>query len=103
MYHLQDEVLDGDPAINDSQTTLESTADLFTKEEQDFIQRSTDWLAERENKDMIISRIWEQLTESVPESFYSAQHEGSFRPENLPETESHELDNTGTNPPEPPT
>ncbi len=49
--------------------------ELFSEEELAFIERSTVWLESRENKDLIISRIWDQLTETTPESFYSVHPE----------------------------
>lgn len=103
---LQDYGLQNDPAfIEDSQTALESAAELFTEEEQDFIQRSTDWLAARENKDMIMSRIWDQLTESVPESFYSVQQreESDSGSENILDTDPQVLDDTDITPTDPST
>ena len=48
-------------------------ADLFTLEEQTFITRITEWLQQRENKDMIMSRIWALVTESEPASFFAAE------------------------------
>ena len=48
-------------------------SELFEPEEQEFIQRTVDWLTPRTNKDMIISRIWTLLTESETESFYTPE------------------------------
>ena len=106
MHELQGDELEHEPAfIEDTQAALESAAELFTEEEQDFIQRSIDWLAARENKDMIISRIWDQLTETVPESFYSVQQqeESDSGSENLLDTDPQVLDNTDTTPTDPST
>lgn len=48
---------------------------LFSAEELDFIERSAAWLEPRKNKDLIMNQIWEQLTETVPENFYSVKPE----------------------------
>lgn len=48
---------------------------LFSEEELDFIERSAAWLESRRNKDLIINQIWERLTESTPENFYSVKSE----------------------------
>lgn len=99
----QGDQLENDAAfVEDSNTDLATTTELFSEEELDFIQRATDWLATRENKDMIISRIWEQLTESVPESFYSVQQESSSETEDHPDIDPQVIDNTDINPTEPP-
>lgn len=104
MDELQGDGLEHDPAfIEDTQATFASAEELFTEEEQDFIQRSIDWLVARENKDLIMSSIWEQLTESVPESFYSVpqQEESDFGSENTLDTDPQILDNTNITPTDP--
>lgn len=52
-----------------------SQTELFTDEEIEFIAHSITWLGSRKNKDLIINRIWDQLTESDPEKFYSVESE----------------------------
>lgn len=59
--------------VGDQQLDSAPNTELFTEEEQDFIQQTTDWLGSRANKDLIVSRIWDLVTESVPESFYSVK------------------------------
>lgn len=59
-------------------TEDQAETDLFTLEEQTFITRMTQWLRQRENKDMIMSRIWALVTESESTSFFTA--EGSPSP-----------------------
>lgn len=44
---------------------------LFEKEEEAFITRAVSFLRQRENKDIIISRIWNHITEAEPNDFYS--------------------------------
>ena len=72
--------------ISDDNQQLGKTSEteFFSEDELAFIERSTAWLESRENKDLIISRIWDQLTEITPENFYSADLEHSS-----------EIDNTG--------
>ncbi len=91
--------------IDDPQPALASADELFTEKEQDFIQRSADWLANRENKDLIINKIWDQLTQSVPDSFYSAkqQAETNSEPENMLDKNPQEFDNTDIPPADPST
>ncbi|GBC60422.1 hypothetical protein DENIS_1374 [Desulfonema ishimotonii] len=48
---------------------------LFSEEEERFIRETAEWLRPRENKDIIISRIWEMLTGSEPQRFYSPETE----------------------------
>ncbi|MEN8762101.1 MAG: hypothetical protein ABF290_06665 [Thiogranum sp.] len=60
-----------DLTFKDSEDPVET--DLFTLEEQTFITRITEWLRQRENKDMIMSRIWALVTESEPASFFTAE------------------------------
>ncbi len=100
LENLQGEQEDVLKPIEDQQSGQTPQTELFTEEELDFIERSTAWLESRENKDLIISRIWEQLTESVPESFYSVKSEGHSETEDsyaeaphiedIPETDSPE-------------
>ncbi len=69
--------------------------ELFTEMELAFITRTSDWLKPRENKDLIMNRIWEQLTDTIPESFYSVETEDH------PEIEtSHIEEDSGANAPE---
>jgi len=59
------------------ETEDQAETDLFTLEEQTFITRITEWLHQRENKDMIMSRIWALVTESEPASFFTAEGDPS--------------------------
>ena len=59
-----------------------SETELFSGEELAFIERSTTWLEPRENKDLIISRIWDHLTETTPENFYSVHSESQSEIDN---------------------
>lgn len=47
-----------------------AAASLFSPEEEAFITRAVGFLAQRDNADMILNRIWEQLTEADPEGFF---------------------------------
>jgi hypothetical protein len=98
--NLQDEQEDVLKPVDDQQSGQTSQTELFTEEELDFIERSTAWLESRENKDLIISRIWEQLTESVPESFYSVKSEGHPETEDSYTEAQHNEDNPETDSPE---
>ena len=44
---------------------------LFDKEEEAFIAQCVKFLRPRDNKDVIISRIWNHITDSEPDAFYS--------------------------------
>lgn len=44
---------------------------LFSEDEEKFINNTVEWLKSRDNKDAIISRIWDTITELESESFYS--------------------------------
>ena len=62
-------------SADNQQLEKSSGTEFFSEEELAFIERSTVWLESRENKDLIISQIWDQLTETTPDSFYSANPE----------------------------
>jgi len=59
------------PELAASNTSNEE--DLFDADEEKFIANVVKWLAPRENKDVIISRIWNLLTEAAPDSFYAPE------------------------------
>ena len=46
---------------------------LFDEEEERFISGAVDFLKSRDNKDVIISRIWNHITEAEPDAFYSPE------------------------------
>lgn len=48
---------------------------LFDREEEAFIDKAIEFLKHRDNKDIIISRIWNLLTEIEPDSFFSPEPE----------------------------
>lgn len=48
----------------------EESKELLNEEEEKFIHNMVEWLRPRENKDVIVSKIWSLLTESESESFY---------------------------------
>jgi hypothetical protein len=52
-----------------------SQDELLSKEEEEFVDQTVRWLSGRENKDVIVARIWTLLTELEPESFYSPASE----------------------------
>ena len=82
-------------AVDPHQSDQKPEVELFTEMELAFITRTSDWLKPRENKDLIMNRIWEQLTDTVPESFYSVETE------DYPEGEtSHIEENSRANAPE---
>jgi hypothetical protein len=58
--------------------------ELLSREEEEFIDNTVSWLKERDNKDVIVARIWTLLTEMEPESFYSPTPEQT-RGEEFPE------------------
>jgi hypothetical protein len=47
-------------------------ASLLSTEEEAFVTRAVGFLSQREHADMILGRIWEQLTELDPDGFYEA-------------------------------
>ena len=49
--------------------------ELFDESEERFISASVSYLRAKDNKDAIISRIWNRLTESEPDAFYSPEEE----------------------------
>jgi hypothetical protein len=52
----------------------EPSADaLYSTEEQAFMSRAIDFLKGRDNADMILGQIWEQLTSDDPQAFYAAE------------------------------
>lgn len=51
--------------------------DLFDESEEKFISAAVTYLRAKENKDSIISRIWNQLTEAEPDAFYTPDEEDS--------------------------
>ena len=59
--------------VDPHQSEQSYQTELFTEAEQTFIARTTAWLEPRENKDLLMNQIWEQLTDAVPESFYSVK------------------------------
>ncbi len=50
---------------------------LFSAEEEAFMHRAVGFLSGRENGDVILGRIWEQLTETQPEHYFEAPHGNS--------------------------
>ncbi len=52
---------------------LPETPPLLTEEEERFIANIVGWLKPKENKDIIVARIWTRLTESEPEAFYTPE------------------------------
>jgi hypothetical protein len=54
---------------------------LFSAEEEAFMHRAVGFLTGRENGDVILGRIWEQLTKSHPENYFDPHDE-------LPESEA---------------
>ncbi len=61
------------PGVEEDEHAQATT--LFSAEEEAFVTRAVGFLARRDNADIILNRIWEQLTEADPEGF--------FRPEGL--------------------
>ncbi len=59
--------------VDSHQSEQSYQTELFTEAEQTFIARTAAWLEPRQNKDLIMNKIWEQLTDAVPESFYSVK------------------------------
>lgn len=49
----------------------EKADDIINNEEEAFIKKTVEWLRERDNKDVIIERIWTALTGTDPDSFYA--------------------------------
>ncbi len=46
---------------------------LFTPEEEAFMHRAIGFLSGRDNADVILGRIWEQITENHPERFFDPE------------------------------
>ncbi|MCG8489470.1 MAG: hypothetical protein MI756_18525 [Chromatiales bacterium] len=67
---------------------------LFSAEEEAFMHRAVGFLSGRENGDVILGRIWEQLTEAQPDHFFevpqgvSESQPGSASPERAQEEPS---------------
>lgn len=76
------------PELTFEETEEQSESDLFTLEERTFITRTSDWLRQRENKDMIMSRIWALVTESDAGSFFKAEDTSGAATEERPETDA---------------
>jgi hypothetical protein len=55
----------------------ESSVELLSPEEQAFVSRAVGFLSNRGNADMILTRVWEQLTEADPEAFFRPAEDGS--------------------------
>ncbi|MCG7981943.1 MAG: hypothetical protein JAY90_04235 [Candidatus Thiodiazotropha lotti] len=53
---------------------------LFSAEEEAFMHRAVGFLSGRENGDVILGRIWEQLTESQPDHYFEVPHGVSESP-----------------------
>lgn len=58
---------DGSGNVNEHDDAPES---LFSAEEQAFLARAVGFLSGRDNADMILGRIWEQLTAEQPDAFF---------------------------------
>lgn len=58
-----------------------STHSLFSAEELAFMSRAVGFLSGRDNADMILGQIWEQLTSDHPEEFYAADETLESTPE----------------------
>ncbi|EGV20457.1 hypothetical protein [Thiocapsa marina] len=71
------EALFAEPPPNPEQEPQESHPSLLSPEEEAFITRAVGFLSQRAEADIILNRIWEQLTELDPEGYYEAPHEGS--------------------------
>ena len=69
------EFLDLPPELAEEEQDELSAPRLFTPEEEAFMHRAVGFLSGRENGDVILGHIWEQLTESHPERFYMPEHE----------------------------
>jgi hypothetical protein len=71
------EALFAEPPPNPGQEPEEAHPSLLSPEEEAFITRAVGFLSQRAEADIILNRIWEQLTELDPEGYYEAPHEGS--------------------------
>ena len=52
------------------------TPSLLSAEEEAFVTRAVTFLSGREHADMMLGRVWEQLTELHPEGFFEPSLEG---------------------------
>lgn len=69
----EDEVDYSNADSDDAENYLDEPGEeklLMTEEEKKFIDDTVQWLKTKENKDSIISRIWDVLVEEGPDSFY---------------------------------
>jgi hypothetical protein len=90
--------LPADPGPEPEPDDEAPAASLLTPEEEAFITRAVGFLSQRKHADMILGRIWEQLTELAPEGFYEAPMVGDMDGAGLdPPSE----DEAATAPPEP--
>ena len=75
------EAFDEEAALADSseegESREESSVELLSPEEQAFVSRAVGFLSNRSNADMILTRVWEQLTGADPEAFFRPAEEGS--------------------------
>lgn len=91
--------------FEEPEPAVESDADsdragLLSPEEEAFITRAVGFLSQRPEADIILNRIWEQLTELDPEGYYQAPLDPpeQIGRETPPESES----STATPPADPP-
>ena len=71
------EALFGEPSPNPGHEPEEAHPSLLSPEEEAFITRAVGFLSQRAEADIILNRIWEQLTELDPEGYYQAPPEVS--------------------------
>ncbi|CRI66227.1 hypothetical protein THIOKS12690008 [Thiocapsa sp. KS1] len=94
------ELLFEEPEPADDNAADSALAGLLSPEEEAFITRAVGFLSQRPEADIILNRIWEQLTELDPEGYYQAPLDPPERigRETPPESES----STATPPADPP-
>jgi hypothetical protein len=66
------ELLFEEPEPADDNAADSALAGLLSPEEEAFITRAVGFLSQRPEADIILNRIWEQLTELDPEGYYQA-------------------------------
>jgi hypothetical protein len=98
------EAFDEQAALADSSEEDESqensSVELLSPEEQAFISRAVGSLSNRGNADMILTCVWDQLTEADPEAFFRPAEEGSQPDSDAPTDEGDTAQPSGESPSE---
>lgn len=53
---------------------------MLSEDDEAFVNKTVEWLSQRQNKDMLMTAIWDRLTEFTPETFYSPENDNANEP-----------------------